>query len=182
MLGSIGKLKSYKVLEIVQSEFYLEASKMMKYIAGPNDYIFLKTVSIDKPMPKIKFEDDPTGKEELLLYGYFQYYADKDTIGNKLGDDPLDFVGKGMRWTKAGSCVISTVVGNCIYHGCQSDAGFSGAPLIKRHSGDEIVIVGIHISAVTTDPVCGMDVVDGKGNLGIKISPDIKQRQLDAKF
>lgn len=51
-----------------------------------------------------------------------------------------------------GGCMIATNREGCLVNSCQSEAGFSGAPMFARRKVDELVLVGIFLGSTAHNP------------------------------
>jgi V8-like Glu-specific endopeptidase len=143
--------KSYKILNIVN----INNLTGQKYTTD-EDYIGLETETAGSDVPVYELQV-PNDLAKVSVLG-FRYYDPKN-------NPTVDRV----RWSE---CNIIRTKGNCIYHGCQSDVGFSGAPLVSIISG-KIVVYGLHVSGVKPDDTCPSYVSNEIGNLGIYINNDI---------
>jgi hypothetical protein len=122
-------------------------------ITRPTDFIELETEAFTSPLPKYRIRP-PSEGEELLLLGYYKYSSTVNSQQNEV-----------LRYGKSGPCRATISNNGCIYYGCQTHQGFSGAPLI--HLGQNTIdIIGIHLSTVKDQKDCPTSMTDSKGNLG----------------
>ena len=53
-----------------------------------------------------------------------------------------------------GGCLVKSIRDACVINACQSDSGFSGAPILARQSSDRLIVVGVFLGAATAYPAC----------------------------
>jgi hypothetical protein len=78
-------------------------------------------------------------------------------------------VGDSVRLSSGDACYVAHSLPNgCVYHGCSTSPGFSGAPLMSMASGRELAIVGMHIAAAADHGYCAETSPSGYlGNIGM---------------
>jgi len=122
-------------------------------ITMSTDFIEVTTDKFSSQIPTFTVRHPKIG-EEILLVGYYKYASN---LNSQLSEV--------LRFGKSGPCRVSVLDKGCIYYGCQTHQGFSGAPLI--HLGpNSIDIIGIHLSTVSDQVECPTVPTDGNGNLG----------------
>ncbi|PTU30315.1 trypsin-like serine protease [Stenotrophobium rhamnosiphilum] len=109
------------------------------------------------PLPRVTHQE-PKAKMSFWLAGpipYLAKIASQPTATTKYDSSQIHWR-DGIRYQKwlGGSCSISEIQKDCVFHQCQSFFGFSGSPMIvsARTQGDqsEIVWVGVHSGAPGT--------------------------------
>ena len=159
------------VVRLADNEFYNIKTNQLGRIDSSWDYVFLKVNQPVEDLPKVEILAGARN-DKIFIYGYFglvkSYLVEKS---NK----SIDY----MRWSKSTACIVGNIAGKCIYHGCSTEHGFSGAPIISQQgTGIGIVkIVGIHVADTTSSNGCdpGYSASDAEqamdlGNVGIKLS------------
>lgn len=162
--------QSHRVVQVVHGQAAQSAGMAGLPYGSDQDYLFLVTDSIQAAMPKLTFARDPKGREEVFVYGFFRNFDAAERAGLVQTGGVSDY---GLRWTKAGGCIVGALYGPCIYHGCQTLEGFSGAPIIRRGSTAALEVLGIHVSGVGSDRVCPAELVSSIGNVALKLPEDL---------
>ena len=142
--------------------------KESRTFSDAEDYLFLKTESLDTAMPRVN-EEAPSPGKPLLLLGYFRFHQPEWVLGDQaVRGSPTDWW-HGMRWSKAPMCVIGPVAKACVSHFCQTDHGFSGAGMLSRTASGVVEYYGIHIGAMRfRASSCPFDTESTAGNMGIR--------------
>ena len=96
------------------------------------------------PMPELRFES-PTAKQFLVVPGYSSWFTGRAWSAN---DKPF------ATSAAVSGCVVGELANACIVNACQSDAGYSGAPMFVRRNVDQLVMVGIFLGTATAYPSC----------------------------
>jgi len=109
-----------------------------------NDYVVVTIQDTPDPAPKLTYSDEIVPGSAIFLEGYYPL-AKTDASDLQL------------RSTSAKGC-RATPDNGCIFHGCQSLQGMSGAPIIlvpnklpKNGVPDSLTIVGLHLGANDED-------------------------------
>jgi Trypsin len=129
-----------------------------------NDFVF---ISLDKQVVDLGGQSNPfTGPVATIpaayLAGYFGLAdVDRDSAA------ALPTAVAGVRWSKS-LCAVTQIADNgCVYHTCQSTAGFSGAPLFaETQQGAKLAWAGL-LTATTLNADNCITAQQSRGNLAV---------------
>jgi V8-like Glu-specific endopeptidase len=109
-----------------------------------DDYIEVTVAGPAVAPPAIKRLNGPLQQgTDLLLLGAFP------VVGLLKPHDPM----QTLRMSSAGGCVAYEVSGGCVFDGCQTQPGSSGAPIFAKVS-NELLFVGLHIQGSNESSAC----------------------------
>lgn len=96
------------------------------------------------PMPALRVER-PVLQQFLVVPGHSAWITGRSW-------SPTDDV--YVTTAAVPSCMVSEIANGCVVNACQSEAGFSGAPMFARRNVKELVMVGIFLGSATEYEQC----------------------------
>lgn len=125
------------------------------------DYILIEIKNNEFPYIesiKIKKADE---NEKLYFYGYYSRYKSFEDLN----------ASKGFMQSDVGRCQVLkyNLENKCIYHGCNSIKGYSGAPLLT-YENNQFFLIGVHTSGDQKEARCETDVPNlSTVNVGVSV-------------
>lgn len=136
------------------------------------DYVYFETEPFSVPMVEKEITwRSPKSVETIILAGYFRFHD----LDIRFDNDPktqadLDWR-RGVRLQGGGMCrVIELNADGCIAHYCQTDEGFSGAPIFSLDDMDKnLVFLGLHVGSMGRGSECKFSQAAKAGNIAIAV-------------
>ena len=146
----------------------IEATNNEEHIKDQDDYLLL-AADFPEDYPYVNVSPLYPSKKQLLLAVSLFIYAIQTNVVSKTNDHhktvpPKPLAGM-LRLSESSACFVREVSDSCIFHGCQSQVGSSGAPLFLNDK-NSLQLVGMHVS-IPGGMGCGSSQREFLDNVGI---------------
>ena len=137
-----------------------------------DDLLFVNINKEVDDLPSVPNDIANTG-DDLFLIGYYVYHDRSRSIERLAANHTEDYDDwfAGIRWSKASVCQALQSTNQCFNHACQSERGFSGAPIFKIDSQTNVVsFVGMQKAMITRSPPRYCEAYPRSGDFNVAIS------------
>ena len=116
------------------------------------DHLVLKVAMRSRDVPAVALPPMPALAIERPAVKQFMVVPGHSTWITGRGWSPADDV--YVTTAAVAGCMVTEIANGCVVNSCQSEAGFSGAPMFARRNVKELVMVGIFLGSAMEYEQC----------------------------